>query len=138
MIKILILCTGNSIRSQIAEGYFRKYLGDSAEIYSAGIEVHGVNPYAIKVMKEDGTDISYHTSNNVREYSDINFEYVITVCDNALERCPYFPGGTKKFHHDFPDPAKEKGSEEEILSMFRKVRDMIKDYVRKFIKEELS
>jgi len=137
MIKILILCTGNSSRSQIAEGYFRKYLGDMAEIYSAGLEVHGVNPFAIAVMKEDGIDISHHTSNNVNEYSEINFDYVITVCDNARERCPYFPSGAKKFHHNFPDPAKARGSEEEVTVQFRKVRDMIKDYVKKFIKEEL-
>ncbi len=137
MIKILILCTGNSSRSQMAEGYFRKYLKSRAEVYSAGIEVHGVNPFAIEVMKEDGIDISYHTSNNIIEYSDINFDYLITVCDNARERCPYFPGGTRKFHHDFPDPAKTTGSEEEILARFREVRDMIKDYVRKFIREEM-
>lgn len=138
MIKILILCTGNSSRSQIAEGYFRKYLKDMAELYSAGVEVHGVNPYAIAVMKEDGIDISGHTSNNVSEYLEINFDYLITVCDNARERCPYFPGGVKKFHHNFPDPAKVKGSEKDTMAQFRKVRDMIKDYVRKFIKEELD
>lgn len=138
MIKILILCTGNSSRSQIAEGYFRKYLKNMAEVYSAGVEVHGVNPYAIAVMKEDGIDISGHTSNNVSEYLEINFDYLITVCDNARERCPYFPGGTKKFHHNFPDPANVKGSEKYIMAQFRKVRDMIKDYVRKFIKEELD
>lgn len=136
MSKILILCTGNSSRSQIAEGYFKKYLEDRAEIYSAGIEIHGVNPYAIRVMEEDGIDISYHTSNNVNEYSDINFDYIITVCDNARERCPYFPSRVKKFHHNFPDPAKATGSDEEILVQFRKVRDMIDAYVKKFIKEE--
>ena len=135
MSKILILCTGNSSRSQIAEGYFRKYLADRAEIYSAGVEIHGVNPFAIKVMKEDGIDISYHTSNNVNEYSDINFDYVITVCDNARERCPYFPSTAKKFHHNFPDPAKAKGSDEEILIQFKKVRDMINKYVIEFIKD---
>lgn len=136
MRKILILCTGNSSRSQMAEGYFKKYLEERAEIYSAGVETHGVNPYAIRVMEEDGIDISYHTSNNVNEYSDINFNYIITVCDNARERCPYFPSSAKKFHHNFPDPAKATGSDEEILIQFRKVRDMINEYVKKFIKEE--
>jgi len=136
MSKILILCTGNSSRSQIAEGYFREYLGDRAEIYSAGVEIHGVNPYAIEVMKEDGIDISHHTSNNVNEYSDINFDYVITVCDNARERCPYFPSTAKKFHHNFPDPAKARGSDKKVMIQFRKVRNMIKDFVKKFIKEE--
>ncbi len=138
MRKILILCTGNSSRSQMAEGYFRKYLEDRAEVYSAGVETHGVNPFAIKVMEEDGIDISYHTSNNVNEYSDIEFDIVITVCDNARERCPYFPSGTEKFHHNFPDPAKATGSDEEILIQFRKVRDMINDYVKKFVKEKFS
>jgi arsenate reductase len=136
MSKILILCTGNSSRSQIAEGYFREFLGDKAEIYSAGIEVHGVNPFAIAVMQEDGIDISDHTSNNVNEYSDINFNYVITVCDNARERCPYFPSSAKKFHHNFPDPEKAKGTDDEVMVQFRKVRDMIRDYVINFIKEE--
>ncbi|UCH14976.1 MAG: arsenate reductase ArsC [Bacteroidales bacterium] len=136
MRKILILCTGNSSRSQMAEGYFRKYLEDRAEVYSAGVETHGVNPYAIRVMEEDGIDISSHTSNNVNEYSDIEFSYVITVCDNARERCPYFPSRARKFHHNFPDPTKATGSDEEILIQFRKVRDMINDYVKEFIKEE--
>jgi arsenate reductase len=136
MSKILILCTGNSSRSQIAEGYFREFLGDKAEIYSAGIEVHGVNPFAIAVMQEDGIDISDHTSNNVNEYSDINFNYVITVCDNARERCPYFPSSAKKFHHNFTDPEKAKGTDDEVMVQFRKVRDMIRDYVINFIKEE--
>ncbi len=93
--KILVLCTGNSCRSQIAEGYLRHFAGDKAEIYSAGVETHGVNPRAIETMKEDGIDISSHTSNNVDDYRDINFDYVITVCDNARERCPYFPTKAK-------------------------------------------
>ena len=120
----------------MAEGYFRNFLKDRAEIYSAGIEVHGVNPFATRVMKEDGIDISHHTSNNVSEYSHINFSYIITVCDNARERCPYFPSKAKKFHHNFPDPAKATGSEEEILAQFRNVRDMIRVYVREFIRKE--
>src|SRR6188768_590819 len=113
--KILVLCTGNSCRSQIAHGYLQ-YLGkDKVDVYSAGIETHGVNPRAIATMKEDGIDISKHTSNNVNEYIDMDFDYVITVCDNAKENCPYFPAKIKILHQDFPDPAKAKGTEEEIM-----------------------
>lgn len=135
--RILVLCTGNSCRSQIAEGYLRHFAGDKAAVYSAGVETHGVNPRAIQIMKEDGIDISHHTSNNIYEYRDINFDYVITVCDNARERCPYFPSNAKKFHHNFPDPAKATGTEEEIMQQFREVRDMIKNYSGEFIKREL-
>ncbi|MEP6626509.1 MAG: arsenate reductase ArsC [Ginsengibacter sp.] len=137
MKKILVLCTGNSCRSQIAEGYLRYFSGDKAEIYSAGIETHGVNPRAIATMREDGIDISNHTSNNVNEYQNIIFDFVITVCDNANERCPYFPTSAKRFHHNFSDPAKAIGTEEEILAQFRKVREEIKTYCRKFIEDNL-
>ena len=133
MKNILILCTGNSCRSQMAEGYLRHFAGEKANIYSAGIETHGVNPRAIKVMEEDGIDISFHTSNNVEEYISIPFDYVITVCDNAHERCPVFPSRAKKFHHNFPDPARATGSEEEILQEFRRVRDLIKEWCRSFL-----
>ncbi len=136
MKRILILCSGNSSRSQMAEGYFRRFLKDRAEVYSAGIEVHGVNPFAIRVMGEDGIDISHHTSNDVSEYLNIDFNYIITVCDNARERCPYFPSEAKKFHRNFPDPVKAVGTEEEILVQFRKVRDMIREYVTDFISKE--
>ena len=125
MKKILVLCTGNSCRSQMAEGYVRYYAKGKAAVYSAGIETHGVNPRAIKVMQEDGIDISKHTSNHVDEYAHIDFDYVITVCDNARENCPHFPARAQKFHQNFPDPAKVSGSEEEILEEFRKVRDTI-------------
>jgi arsenate reductase len=137
MKKILVLCTGNSCRSQIAEGYLQYFAGDKAEIYSAGIETHGVNPRAIVTMQEDGIDISNHASNNANEYQNINFDFVITVCDNANERCPYFPTSAKRFHHNFPDPAKAIGTEEEILAQFRKVREEIKTYCRKFIEDHL-
>ena len=106
MKKVLVLCTGNSCRSQIAHGYLKKFAGDKAEIYSAGVETHGVNPKAIATMQEDGIDISMHTSNNVNEYRDIDFDYVITVCDHAKEVCPYFPSNAALFHYNFPDPAK--------------------------------
>lgn len=135
---ILVLCTGNSCRSQIAEGYLRHFSKSKAEVYSAGVETHGVNPRAIAIMKEGGIDISNHTSNNIEEYRNIDFDYVITVCDNAKERCPFFPSNAKKFHHNFPDPAKAKGSEEEIMQQFREVRNMIKNYCRQFIEENIA
>jgi arsenate reductase (thioredoxin) len=137
MKKILVLCTGNSCRSQIAEGYLKHFAGDKAEIWSAGVETHGVNPRAVAIMKEDGIDISHQTSNNINEYRDIDFDYVITVCDNARERCPYFPSKAEKFHYNFPDPAKATGSEEEIMGKFREVRQMIKDYSREFVENHL-
>ncbi len=130
---ILVLCTGNSCRSQIAEGYLRYFTGDKATVYSAGIETHGVNPKAIATMKEDGIDISMHTSNNISEYANVNFDFIITVCDNAKERCPYFPSNAIKFHHNFPDPAKTVGTEAEIKQSFSNVRDMIKKYCSDFI-----
>jgi arsenate reductase len=138
MKKVLVLCTGNSCRSQIAEAYLRHFAGEKAAIYSAGIETHGVNPRAISTMKEDGIDISQHTSNNIDEYFNIDFDFVITVCDNAKERCPFFPTNAKKFHHNFPDPAKATGTEEEILEQFRQVRQMIKSYSQQFVSENLT
>lgn len=138
MKNILILCTGNSCRSQLAEGYLRHFAGENAQIYSAGIETHGVNPRAIAVMAEIGLDISRHTSNHVDEYSGIRFDYLITVCDNANEACPYFPGQVKRFHYNFPDPAKATGTEEEIMQEFRKVRDMIRAYSFDFVETQLK
>lgn len=137
MKKILVLCTGNSCRSQIAHGYLQHFAGDRAMVYSAGIETHGVNPRAIRVMNEDRIDIGHHTSNNVNEYRNIDFDFVITVCDNANEHCPVFPSKAKKFHHNFPDPAKAKGSEEDIMREFRKVREMIRLYCMDFVKDYL-
>lgn len=106
-------------------------------MYSAGVETHGVNPRAVQTMQEDGIDISQHTSNNMDEYRDIDFDFVITVCDNAKERCPFFPSGAQKFHHNFPDPAKATGSEEEIMAQFRSVRNEIKEYCRNFVQDNL-
>jgi arsenate reductase len=137
MKKILVLCTGNSCRSQIAEGYLRHFAGDKAMVYSAGVETHGVNPMAIKTMKEDGIDISEHSSNNILEYIGIEFDYVITVCDNAKERCPYFPSNAKKLHYNFPDPAKANGTETEIKKAFSDVRVLIKKYCEDFVKNNL-
>jgi len=138
MINILVLCTGNSCRSQIAEGYLRYFAKNKAHVYSAGIETHGVNPKAIQVMAEDGLDISAHTSNHVDEYLSISFDYVITVCDNANEACPYFPGTAKRVHHNFPDPAKATGTAEEVMSEFTRVRDLIKRYSADFVAQHLN
>lgn len=138
MKKILVLCTGNSCRSQIAEGYLRHFAGDRAEIYSAGVEIHGVNPRAIDTMHEDNIDISMHTSNRIEEYEDINFDFVITVCDNARERCPFFPSQAKKFHRNFPDPARAVGTEKEINEEFRRVRELIKTYCQTFVLEHIA
>ncbi|GGE39858.1 arsenate reductase [Pedobacter psychrotolerans] len=138
MKKILVLCTGNSCRSQIAEGYLRNFAGDVADIYSAGIETHGVNPKAIQTMKSDGIDISGHTSNHINEYVDIEFDYIITVCDHAKESCPYFPSKALKLHQNFPDPAKATGTESEIDAEFERVRNIIKGYTQAFTQQYLK
>ena len=136
MINILVLCTGNSCRSQIAHGYLEHFTtSKNVKIYSAGVETHGLNPRAIAIMKEDGIDISHHTSNNIDEYFDIPFDYVITVCDNAKKNCPFFPSKAVRFHYNFPDPAKAIGTEEEVLNAFRNVRQMIKKYCLDFVSE---
>ena len=116
----------------MAEGYLKSLSSGKHEIYSAGVETHGVNPRAIKAMAADGVDIKGHTSNHVNEYRHIVFDYVITVCDHAQERCPVFPTTAQRFHHNFPDPAKAQGSEEEIMSAFYSTRDLIKQYCSEF------
>lgn len=136
--KILVLCTGNSCRSQLAEGYLRHFAGDKALVYSAGVETHGVNPRAVATMQQDGIDISGHSSNNILEYTGIEFDYVITVCDNAKERCPYFPSNAQKFHYNFPDPAKATGTEAEIEKAFSDVRSLIKKYCADFVKNNFQ
>ncbi len=138
MKNILVLCTGNSCRSQIAHGFLASMTAGKANVYSAGVETHGVNPKAIATMKEIGIDISNHTSNNITEYFGIDFDYVITVCDNAKERCPYFPTKAVKLHYNFPDPAKAIGTEDEINEQFRAVRSLIKDYCEKFVEEYIN
>ncbi len=129
---ILVLCTGNSCRSQIAEGYLRYFAGDKATVYSAGIETHGVNPRAIAVMREDGIDLSGHSSNHIDEYRHISMDLILTVCDHARESCPFLPG-KKIIHHSFSDPAKATGTDEQIMDAFRAVREEIKAYCRSFI-----
>jgi arsenate reductase len=131
-LKILFLCTGNSCRSQMAEGWARALKGGIIEPYSAGIETHGLNPRAVKVMAEAGVDISAHRSKHVDGLADIEFDYVITVCAHANEHCPIFPGKARVIHVAFDDPPKLAGnakSEEEALSHYRRVRDEIKAYV---------
>ena len=135
MKNILVLCTGNSCRSQIAHGFLASMTAGKAIVYSAGVETHGVNPKATSTMKEIGIDISSHTSNHITEYLGIDFDYVITVCDNAKERCPYFPTKAVKLHYNFPDPAKAAGTDDEINEQFRAVRSLIKDYCEQFVKE---
>ncbi|HRS03175.1 MAG TPA: arsenate reductase ArsC [Treponema sp.] len=131
--KLLFLCTGNSCRSQMAEGWARHLKGDLFEVYSAGVEAHGLNPIAVKVMAEAGVDISAHRSKLVTELLDKGIDYVVTVCDHAAEVCPRFPGKAKVIHHSFQDPptlAKTAKSEEEVLSIYRRVRDEIRDFVK--------
>lgn len=134
---ILVLCTGNSCRSQIAEGYLRYFANQKAVIYSAGVETHGVNPKAIATMLEDGIDISNHTSNHIDEYKDVDFDYVITVCDHAQERCPFFATQANRFHYNFPDPAKATGTDEELNKQFAQVRNLIKTYCHQFVEDNL-
>ncbi len=130
---ILFLCTGNSCRSQMAEGWARQLHGDLYNVYSAGIETHGLNPLAAKVMAEAGVDISKHTSTLVEDLPVQEFDYVITVCDHAHESCPIFPGSAKIIHHQFPDPPRLAAAcktAEEALTHYRKVRDLIKEFMQ--------
>jgi len=131
-LKILFLCTGNSCRSQMAEGWTRHLKSSRIDVWSAGIETHGLNQDAVKVMAEAGVDISGYKSKHINEVLDIPFDYVITVCDHAKESCPVFPRTVKKFHRSFDDPpflAKSAESEEEKLNIFRRIRDEIKAFV---------
>lgn len=131
-IKVLYLCTGNSCRSQMAEGWTRYLKNDLIDVYSAGIEIHGLNPHAVSVMKEAGVDISGHTSQHLDEFKHVEFDYVITVCGHAHETCPWFPGGSKVIHQGFDDPPKLAESfndENDRLDCYRRVRDEIKEYV---------
>ena len=133
---VLVLCTGNSCRSQLLHGYLTQLLGDTATVYSAGVETHGLNPRAVQVMREDGVDISHHISNHVDEYAAVPFDYVITVCDHANEVCPVLPSTARKLHHNFPDPAKATGTEAEVLAQFRRVRNQVKAYAVSFAQHE--
>jgi arsenate reductase len=130
--RVLILCTGNSARSQMAEGLLRHDAGERFEVESAGTKASFVRPEAIAVMRELGIDISGHRSKNVDEFEGQQFDYVMTVCDNARESCPMFFGTAQKPHHGFEDPAVVTGSEEERLAVFRRVRDQLRAYLRDF------
>ncbi len=132
--KVLVLCTGNSCRSQMAEGFLRHLGGDRFEVFSAGVKPTQVNPLAIKVMAEAGVDISSHRSKSVAEFLGQKFDFVITVCDNANQTCPIFPGHYEKLHWSLEDPAEAKGSEEERLPIFREIRNRIKINVEEFLK----
>ena len=131
--RVLVLCTGNSARSQMAEGLLRHDAGDRFEVFSAGVDpAAAVRPEAISVMRESGIDLSGHRPKHVDEFSNQQFDYVLTVCDHAREICPIFPGQTRTGHHSFVDPGNFPGSTEERLAFFRKVRDEIRDYLRIF------
>ncbi|HZO99799.1 MAG TPA: arsenate reductase ArsC [Terriglobia bacterium] len=129
--RVLILCTGNSARSQMAEGWLRHLAGDRFEVASAGTRPVGLNPNAVQVMAEVGIDISGHRSKSVDDFSGQQFDYVITVCDSARESCPVFPAPGKRLHHNFEDPAPAPAGEQ--LAVFRKVRDQIRAYLQEFV-----
>ncbi|MBP6332901.1 MAG: arsenate reductase ArsC [Aminivibrio sp.] len=131
-LKVLFLCTGNSCRSQMAKGWTRHLHGEAVEAWSAGIETHGLNPNAVAVMKEAGVDISGYRSKNVTELLDVPFDFVITVCGDADERCPFFPGNARIIHRGFDDPPKlamGKTTEEEKLDCYRRIRDEIRAFI---------
>jgi arsenate reductase len=131
-VRVLFLCTGNSCRSQMAEGWARHLKADAVEAYSAGVETHGLNPRAVRVMAEAGVDISGHRSQHLREFAGVDLDYVVTVCDRAAESCPVFPGTTRVVHRAFDDPprlAADAETEEEALAHYRRVRDEIRAFV---------
>jgi len=134
--KVLFICTHNSARSQMAEGLLRSLYGDRYEAYSAGTQPSRVNPYAIKVMAEIGFDISTHYSKNIDVFHGIRFDYVVPVCNKAKEECPFFQGGGEYLHNDFDDPSQFKGNEDEKPAVFRKTRDVIKDWIEKTFGKE--
>ncbi|QIP14214.1 arsenate reductase ArsC [Spirosoma aureum] len=146
MKRILVLCSGNSARSQIAQAYLHYFADrlkptEPVEVYSAGIKPKGVNPLAIQVLAEDGIDIAHYTSNPVDDYRHIPFDFVLTVCDKAREQCPFFPAVGQRFHQSFPEPSHMKGQNadaEAKLTAFREVRDMIKNYSQEFISNHIA
>ena len=138
MKNILVLCTGNSCRSQMAHGYLNAMASDRAHIYSAGIETHGINPGAAATMAKDGIDILSHTSNHVDEYRDIKWDFIITVCDHAYENCPFIPApNATRLHKNFYGPSKFEGDLEETEAAFAKARDEIKAYCQDFVATHL-
>ena len=136
--RVLVLCTGNSARSQMGEGLFRDEGGGEYEVLSAGTKPSQVRPEAIEVMREIGIDISRNRSKSVEEFARQSFDYVVTVCDNARDNCPVFPGGGQRIHWSFEDPAAVPGTEEERRAAFRRIRDQIRERVRAFLREKRS
>ncbi len=134
--KVLFICTHNAARSQMAEGLLRTFYGDRYESYSAGTQPSKVNPYAVKVMSEIGIDISMHRSKHIDNFHGIKFDYVVTVCNQAKEACPWFKGGKEYLHKDFEDPSQFEGEEDQKLAAFREVRDKIKDWIIKTFRRE--
>lgn len=134
--RLLVLCTGNSARSQMAEGLLRHRIGEKYEVFSAGTKPTSVRPEAIEVMREVGIDISSHRSKSVDEFVGQEFAYVITVCDNAKESCPVFPGRTQRVHWSFEDPAAVQGPTDQRLEEFRRIRDEIRNHIEKFAGEQ--
>ncbi|MEN6313283.1 MAG: arsenate reductase ArsC [Clostridiaceae bacterium] len=131
--KVLFICTQNSARSQMAEGLLRAMYGDRYEVFSAGTNPFRVNPFAIEAMKKAGIDISNHRSKSIDEFTEMDIDYAVTVCDNARETCPYFPGAKNLLHHSFSDPAVATGSDENILAEFERVRDEIRIWLEEAI-----
>ena len=134
--RVLFLCTGNSARSQMAEGLLRHWAGDRFEVFSAGTRPAGLNPNAVTAMAEMGIDIAGRRSKSVEEFADQQFDYVITVCDSAKEACPIFPGAAQRIHYSFQDPAAAQGSAEEQMAVFRRVRDQIDERLREFLRNK--
>ena len=129
---VIFLCTGNSARSQMAEGLMQHLRGNEFEVFSAGSEPKGIHPLTIEVMKGIGIDISHQRSKHLDEYLNKNFDYIITLCDHAAKTCPLFPGSGERIHQGFPDPVSVKGTEEERLEIFRRVRDELKEFILSF------
>ena len=136
--QVLFLCTGNSCRSQMADGIINHDFSTQIEAFSAGTEPHGLNPKAVQVMAEIGIDISANSSDHISKYDGQSFDYVITLCGDANEKCPLFFGGVKRMHVGFDDPPKATGTEEEVLNVYRRVRDEIRQQLGDFFRRELS
>lgn len=138
MLRVLFLCTGNSCRSQMADGLINHDFAGRIEAFSAGTAPHGLNPRAVQVMAEAGIDISGNSSDHIRRYEGQNFDYVITLCGDANDTCPLFFGGVKRIHIGFEDPPKAKGTEEEVMAVYRRVRDEIRQQLGDFFRKELG
>ena len=135
---ILVLCTGNSCRSQMAHGFLQHFGAEKVKVFSAGVEKHGLNPFAVGIMAEIGIDISQHTSNSIDDYKNTHFDLVLTVCDHAKETCPWFPTDARLIHHSFRDPSASSGTAKELVAEFRAVRDEIGTFCRRLLENELS